>query len=182
MKRPWPFDGLRQRHYPVILADPPWTFQTYSDKGKGRSAERHYPTMTDRQIADLPVRSLARPYGALLFLWTSGPFMQRSLKILDRWGFEFSTVVFVWHKCHTGLGYWTRHQCEFVLLGKRGSVERNAKDVSQFQALAAKRHSAKPEIIQDCIESLVCGPYCELFARRRRAGWDCWGNQLEQEP
>jgi hypothetical protein len=28
--------------YRVIYADPPWRFATYSDKGKGRSAEAHY--------------------------------------------------------------------------------------------------------------------------------------------
>ena len=29
-------------HCAVILADPPWTFATYGEKGKGRSAEQHY--------------------------------------------------------------------------------------------------------------------------------------------
>ena len=33
------------KKYNIIYADPPWTFKTYSDKGKGRSAENHYPCM-----------------------------------------------------------------------------------------------------------------------------------------
>ena len=33
------------KKYNVIYADPPWRFATYSDKGKGRGAEKHYPTM-----------------------------------------------------------------------------------------------------------------------------------------
>ena len=31
-----PFDGLPERFFGVILADPPWRFRTYSAKGRGR--------------------------------------------------------------------------------------------------------------------------------------------------
>src|SRR5262249_7891212 len=41
--------------YGAIVADPPWTFQTYSERGKGRSAERHYRCMTIEEIKALPV-------------------------------------------------------------------------------------------------------------------------------
>src|SRR5262245_61468999 len=34
------------KRFGVILADPPWRFETYSEKGKDRSAENHYPTKT----------------------------------------------------------------------------------------------------------------------------------------
>lgn len=30
------------------------------------------------------------------------------------------------------------------------------------------------------IEALYAGPYVELFARTRRQGWDCWGNDVEK--
>jgi N6-adenosine-specific RNA methylase IME4 len=45
----------RAHHYKVIYADPPWTFATYSKKGKGRSAEAHYDTMTLADIKALPL-------------------------------------------------------------------------------------------------------------------------------
>ena len=32
--------------YDVIYADPPWTFQTYSVRGKGRGPEAHYDCMS----------------------------------------------------------------------------------------------------------------------------------------
>jgi hypothetical protein len=54
--------------YRVIYADPPWRFATYSDKGKGRSAEAHYDCLSIEQInwrlsrvkrsCDLPSSSL----------------------------------------------------------------------------------------------------------------------------
>ena len=36
----------RPQHYKVIYADPPWTFSTYSRKGKGRSAEAYSVSYT----------------------------------------------------------------------------------------------------------------------------------------
>ena len=47
--------------YRVILADPPWTFATYSAKGKGRSAEMHYDCMALDNIKALPVDRWAAP-------------------------------------------------------------------------------------------------------------------------
>jgi N6-adenosine-specific RNA methylase IME4 len=43
---------------------------------------------------------------------------------------------------------------------------------------AERRHSAKPDAQYDLAESLVEGPYLELFARRPRVGWDARGDQL----
>lgn len=36
-------------------------------------------------------------------------------------------------------------------------------------------HSEKPAAFLDVVESVSSGPYCELFARRQRLGWDSWG-------
>ena len=46
--------------YNIIYADSPWTFKTYSDKGKEqKSAECHYKCMTIEDIYALPVDKLA---------------------------------------------------------------------------------------------------------------------------
>ena len=42
-----------------------------------------------------------------------------------------------------------------------------------------REHSRKPDCVHDRIERLVAGPYCELFARQKRKGWDVWGNQSD---
>src|SRR5580704_8891903 len=53
----------RRNHYGVIYADPPWTFATYSRKGKGRSAEAYYDCELHRvnasSIAQRSFRSAA---------------------------------------------------------------------------------------------------------------------------
>jgi hypothetical protein len=46
--------------------------------------------------------------------------------------------------------------------------------------LAPRRlHSQKPDETRERIEALVRGPYLEMFARDRRAGWDRWGSEIE---
>jgi len=45
--------------YRVVYADPPWRFATYSDKGKGRSAEAHYDCLSIDDIKAFPVAAWA---------------------------------------------------------------------------------------------------------------------------
>jgi len=42
----------------IIYADPPWRYKTYSNKGKGRSAENHYKTLDIEDIKILIYRVL----------------------------------------------------------------------------------------------------------------------------
>ena len=51
--------SLQSKHYRVIYADPPWTFATYSRKGKGRSPEAYYNCMSLADIKALPVSEWA---------------------------------------------------------------------------------------------------------------------------
>ncbi len=55
------------KKYNLIYADPPWSFKTYSDKGKGRSAERHYPCMGKKEIQELPIPKICEK-NCVLFL------------------------------------------------------------------------------------------------------------------
>jgi hypothetical protein len=48
-----------KRRWPVVYADPPWRFETWSEAGKQKSPDNHYPTMTRDEIASLPVSALA---------------------------------------------------------------------------------------------------------------------------
>ncbi|HXI14803.1 MAG TPA: MT-A70 family methyltransferase, partial [Chloroflexota bacterium] len=60
---------------------------------------------------------------------------------------------------------------------RRGTVHPPAQD---FMGLLSPNyeHSRKPDNVYEYAEALP-GPYVELFARRPRAGWACWGNQIE---
>ena len=53
------------KKYNVIYADPPWTFKTYSDKGKDRSPENHYNVMSLKDICNLPISKIANDNSVL---------------------------------------------------------------------------------------------------------------------
>jgi N6-adenosine-specific RNA methylase IME4 len=171
--------------YGVIYADPPWRFEVWSDGGKDRSAENHYPTMTFDQIAALPVDDLAAPDCAL-FLWAVMPQLAEALTLIEAWGFTYKTCGFNWVKTNgdgspaMGMGYWTRSNAEICLLATRGQPKRLAADVRQVVLAPRGAHSAKPDRIAADIERLVAGPYVELFRRgEARPGWDAWGNEFQ---
>ena len=171
--------------YGAILCDPPWTFKTYSEKGKGRSAEQHYDCMTHEKLYELDLTYHALPDCAL-FLWTTDPMLPRALDVLENWGFQYKTVAFTWVKQNrdgspfTGMGYWTRANPEMCLLGTRGKPKRINKDVRQLIVAPRREHSRKPDEIYERIERLVGGPYLEMFARQQRPGWDQFGNEVDK--
>ena len=61
-------ENHEKKKYGIIYADPPWNYRVYSQKGLGRSAESHYPTMSIEDICALPVGKIAADNCAL-FMW-----------------------------------------------------------------------------------------------------------------
>lgn len=170
--------------FPVILADPPWRFRTWSETNQHKAASRHYDLMTLDDIKALPIAGLAAPDCAL-FLWAINPMIPQALETIEAWGFKFKTVAFTWAKqspsgasWHMGLGYWNRQNTEQCFLATRGKPKRVAKNVRQLLVAPRREHSRKPDEVHNRIEALLEGPYLELFARRPRDGWTCWGDEL----
>jgi N6-adenosine-specific RNA methylase IME4 len=174
------------KKYGVIYADPPWTFKTYSNKGKDKSPEKHYSCMSLSDIISLPVGDLAKD-DAVLLMWVVDPLLDQAFKVIDAWGFKYKTVGFTWAKTNrtkmgffTGLGYWTRGNPEMCLLATKGKPKRISKSVPQLVVSERREHSRKPDIMYNHVENLLQGPYVELFARNKRPGWDSWGNQTDK--
>ena len=179
----------RPGHYRVIYADPPWSFATYSRKGKGRSPDAHYDCMDLAAIKRLPVAGWAHP-DAVLLLWATDPLLDKALEVIEAWGFAYKTVGFYWAKLNkgtsavaseadffTGLGFWTRANPEPCLLATRGRPRRRSGAVRKLVVAPRREHSRKPDEMYERIEALLEGPYLELFARGSRPGWDAWGLQ-----
>jgi N6-adenosine-specific RNA methylase IME4 len=177
--------------YRVILADPPWRYEVWSrDTGPGRSAESHYPTMPTPDITALPIGGFAAP-DCCLFMWSTWPTIQDAFlwaktnrAAADRWAtVDDPPDWFV------GMGYWSRANTEPCLLFTRGRPRRKSADVQQLIVARVSGHSRKPDEVyermtsgrRDAIERLVERPYLELFARRKRIGWDACGNEVESD-
>jgi len=186
-----PFANLPRRHYGAILADPPWAFATWSHKGQGRSGEAHYRTMPQADLEALPVASVAAP-DAVLLLWVVQTQLPQAVRLVEAWGFNQKSVAFAWMKgdglplfpddvtFQMGMGKWTRAEFEQCWLATRGNPSRLNADVRQVLTEKRREHSRKPDGVHERIERLVAGPYLELFARQRRPGWDCWGNETDK--
>lgn len=175
------------KKYNIIYADPPWTFKTYSIKGKEKkSAECHYPCMKIDDIYNLPVQQLAAK-DCVLFLWVTMPLLQEGLETIKQWGFTYKTCAFTWVKKNKksdslfwGCGYWTRSNTELCLLATKGKPKRLSASVHSVVLSNIQEHSKKPQEVRDRIIQL-CGdlPRVELFARQKTQGWDVWGNEVE---
>lgn len=196
------FADVPRAAFSVVLADPPWSFKNWSDKGKNRSpdalvrqkglAERHYKTMPMHEIRALPVGDVATRDSAL-FMWAVDCMLPEALEVGARWGFKFKTVAFTWAKAtamrtgravdddrawHKSMGYWTRGNPEMCLLFTKGSPRRLSAAVRQLIVAQRREHSRKPEEARDRIEALLPGPYLEMFCREPRPGWSSFGNQV----
>jgi N6-adenosine-specific RNA methylase IME4 len=173
--------------YNIIYADPPWTFKTYSDKGKEKkSAENHYQCMTKADIQNLPIQNIAAD-DCTLFLWVTFPCLKEGLELIEKWGFTYKTCAFNWVKRNKksdsffwGLGYWTRANSELCLLATKGNPKRISKSVHQVLDDRIMQHSKKPDSARERIVELIGDlPRVELFAREIVEGWDAFGNEIE---
>jgi len=168
----------------VLLCDPPWQFRCYSPRGMGKSAERHYNTLSQNEIIRL-VSDIKLAPDCVLFLWVTDPMLEHGLDLINQMGFTYKTVAFTWIKKtrhgrdHVGMGYYTRANPEMCLLATRGKVlPRKSKSVRQLLVSPLREHSRKPDEVYERIEALFDGPYVEMFARTQRNNWHCIGDQV----
>jgi len=175
-------------NYGVILADPPWSY----DRGRVQGvAEREYAVLSEGVLQNMPVSSFAAKDSVLL-LWATWPQLEPAMRLIAAWGFSYLTgfpwvklqgepFVNLWGKVELkpqyGVGYWVRGCTEPLLVCRRGNVSPPS---NGFCGLLSQNfgHSRKPDNVYQFAEALP-GPYLELFARRRRDGWDAWGNEIE---
>ena len=172
------------KKYQIIYADPPFSY--HIERGKAvlmGSTKNHYETMTLEDICNLPVQQIADK-NCYLFLWASSPTLKEALQVMERWGFKYKVVAFVWSKTNRemGLGHYTRTNHEFVLLGTKGSLERKSNKVKQWLKAPTTAHSKKPNEIRDRITQLYGDlQRIELFSRTIIHGWDVIGNDEKLE-
>ena len=179
------------KKYQLIYADPPWKYNSIANhKTRFRGgAIGHYPLMPMEQIKALPVQEIVED-DAILFLWTTFPYLKQQLEVFEAWGFIYKTVAFTWIKLNSingkpffGVGYYSRSNAECCMIGTRGKVIKPATNRVSSIILAPRReHSQKPDEARQRIELLY--PHLariELFARQRFSGWDTWGNEVESD-
>lgn len=179
--------GYRWR---TAVVDPPW-----NEHGGGRikrGADRHYGLLETGAIAPVLLDSglWVPEKDAHLYLWTTASHLRAAFDVLDALGFRYVSNV-VWVKRQIGIGQYFRGKHETLLFATRGKgfeVRTERRDLpsaifsEHVRDETGKRvHSAKPEAFYELVEARSRGPFAEFFARRPRAGWAAWGNELKIE-
>ncbi|CAN5170667.1 hypothetical protein BH24PSE2_BH24PSE2_14820 [soil metagenome] len=171
----------------TVLADPPWRFVNRT----GKMAPEHkrlsrYPTLTVREICEIPVQSAMAQQGHL-YLWVPNALLAEGMEVLKAWGFTYKSNL-IWHKVRRdggpdgrGVGFYFRNTTEMILFGVRGNLRTLPPGRRQVNILRTQKreHSKKPDELYAIIEACSPGPFLELFARGTREKWSQWGDQLE---
>lgn len=175
--------AMRVQRAGVLEADCPWLFGDPLP-GPKRGATSHYRCMTLAEICTFSLPPIADD--AWLFLWRVGSMQHEALAVVRAWGFDPPTSEIVWvktdetgRKLRIGMGRSVRNCHEVALVCKRGKPRRLAADVPSVLFAPRGAHSAKPDAFYDAVERLAPGPYVSLFARRRRRGWTCYGDEVD---
>lgn len=171
----------------TIVADPPW-----HTPASGRcSPHRHFAHLSDDRICtflldeDLLERTAKAEH---LYLWAVTTKVDTAFEVCRAWDFQPCSVL-VWvkadpNKCpvrlQIGLGRNFRVAHELCIFARRGKKQANnwRREPTVFFAPRG-RIAGKPDAFYDMVERQSDPPYLELFARRRRLGWRCVGDQLD---
>lgn len=165
-------DGL----FDVIAIDPPWNYGTSFD-ADGRRVANPYPEMTQEQLKALEIPAKDN---CVMFLWTTQKFIWDAKELLDTWGFTYRSMI-VWDKEKIGMGDLIRMQCEFCLVGIKGSpVFKDNHSVRDIIREPRREHSRKPEEFYRIVDSLCAGRKLDFFSREERTGWFSYGNDTKK--
>lgn len=165
-----------------LVADPPWQF---SDKlpGEKRGASKHYGTINIDDLKTFPIPHMKQD--SILFMWRVASMQYEALELCEAWGFTPKTEL-VWFKetknglIHFGMGRYVRASHETCIIATRGSYKVDNRSVRSVFNAPVGVHSEKPDKFFEIVQALT-GPNAvrvELFARKRRQGFHCYGNEL----
>lgn len=161
--------------YDVISVDPPWPYGREYDPNGSRVANP-YPEMS---IEDIKAIEMPFTENSVCFLWTTHQFLPSAFEILKQWGFDYKATL-VWNKEKIGMGAWFRMQCEFCLVGIKGSPYWENTTERDILSEPRREHSRKPDTFFSMVEKVTIGRRLEYFSREPRTGWDVFGNDTEK--
>lgn len=181
---------LGDKKYDVIIADPPWAY--YGDPNKNQAAGKHYQLMSVDEMARLTWPLANR---GVLFMWATSPKLTDALALGSLLGLTYRGIAFVWVKTNREgkpvgaqgvrpsiVKPTTELVLAFSRIAKGRPMPLLSESVPQVVMARRGRHSEKPRVVQDRITQLYGDvARLEMFARERYAGWDAWGNEIDED-
>lgn len=169
----------------VIVEDFEWDHVTWSDKGRDRAAENHYPVSRDAHTAQEIVERTKDRFACaaddcVVWMWATLQHAAIAMDVLRMRGFEYRSQ-YAWGKDKIGLGFWSREKHEILLIGVKGKIDCPAPGTQRDSLIIAPRgeHSAKPFCFMEMIAAYY--PTMPKLVLNWRgpapAGWTAWGNE-----
>lgn len=158
--------------YSTIVVDPPWSY--------GNTSGRHgtpYRTMTLEEVCAFDIQRWIPETPCHLYLWVTDAYLFDVGQVIRAWGFEAKASL-VWVKDRIGMGNYFRHQHECCVFAVKGKQRLKRMDASTVFRAPVGAHSEKPDAFYSLVESCSNGPYLDVFARRKRAGWSVYGDEV----
>jgi len=192
--------GFPKGKYNVIYMDMPWEYNNKKTGGNHKSgATQKYntiPTGTLRFELSILINNIAAK-NAVVFFWMTVPMEREQTTVFDALDFKLKSKIF-WNKtgdiiesepktvCYKegrlGMGFWVRHQVEFMMIGIKGDVKAFRSAKRNLVNLPILAHSEKPGEFREYIKSITSSMgkvrKIELFARSTAKTWISWGDQL----
>ncbi len=164
-----------QGKFEVISIDPPWPYGRKYDPF-GSRISNPYP-----EISIEDIKRIELPYSdnCILFLWTTHKFLPKAFEIMEFWGFDYKATL-VWDKDKMGMGDWFRMQCEFCLMGIKGSPYWQNTTERDILRDSRREHSRKPDSFFEMVNKICIGRRLEYFSREERPGWTVFGNDIKK--
>ena len=178
-----------QKRYGLIYTDPPWE-QVKGGRKKVRpnssGTELDYPMMSLEEIVQFhrEVLPMLAQEKHNVFMWTIDKYLIATEEFMEEIGYIRHARI-IWNKL-TGMApaYTVRFTCEYLLWfypkGRMLLPDKEARGkYPTFMQETVKRHSQKPECAYKMLEDMFReSEKIELFARKARNKWDCWGNEV----
>lgn len=180
--------GFPDGPFKTIVIDPPWPIEKISLSR--RPVEREvmdYATWTKEQLQKqlnpspgpddrdvLPIRRLADPDGAHVYLWVTQKYLPIGLKMFEAWGVRYECML-TWHK-PTAQPLWWMYNTEHCLFGKIGSLPLLKKGQPTGFRAPQQRHSHKPEEFYELVRTVSPDRRLTMFDEPRE-GFSHWGIQ-----
>lgn len=181
----WPFGELRPFSFDLLMVDFPWAFETYSDRGKGKSVEQHYDTLSLSECVSMaPLIGHLAAKDAIALIWMTHPMIHLQMEVVAAMGMRFSTSG-VWvkrtkkGKLAFGTGYMLRCASEPFVIATTGDPEKVSRSVRTVIEGPIRENSRKPDQAYAEMEKLA-GPAArriDVFSRETRPGWVSWGKE-----
>jgi len=162
--------------FDVIVIDPPWKYNAKYDPD-GRRGSDAYPEMS---LDELKKMKLPVNKDCVLWLWVTNNFMKDAHELIGCWGFELKTIL-TWDKEIMGLGAWLRNKTEHCILATKGKPYFNNTKWTTLISEKRTSHSTKPEIFYKMVEEICAGRKLDYFARKKREGWDVYGDEVTEK-